>query len=221
MLSAHINYCRPSQSIMVKGQTLRSLWKIAKTLEMNPDIKGLSCIAWFLSAEAGMAFPHLAWMRSIYTDEGVYLVDIEAAPSDSGLLIGNEQRKKLYESGEFNPRRTLLIWPRDEMLNWAARHPELAGTDDDPIRPVRRRIFKSSASPRPVVSKRRYNSRFHVWNGQTLLDTNPKGYFALVLLMPALLAAIASALAFGWWAGLPAFILIFAAAWLVQYYCFQ
>jgi hypothetical protein len=219
-VSPHINNGRPSHTLMLKARSLRSLWRIAKSLELNPDVKGLYAVSWFLSAEAGRVFPHIAWMRTMYTDEGAYAVDMEAAPGDSGLMVGSAQRQKLYEERKFNPRRSLVLWPREQLLAWAARHPELAGSEDDLVSEVALRGAKSSRSPPPVRSGR-HNSRIHLWNGHKLLDVSPIRYVARVLLAPAFIAALVAATTVGWWAGLPAFALIFAAAWILQYYCFQ
>jgi hypothetical protein len=187
---------------------------------MNPLIKGVYTVSWFLSEETGRFFPHLAWLRSKYADEGVYMVDMEAAPRDSGLLVHSSEREKLYDEGKFNPRRSLVIWPRDEMLDWAARHPELANDDDEPIAQVPDRFIRSSISPRPIP-RGKHNSPFHLWDGLRLLNRNPKLYFILLLFAPALAAAFVAGLALTWWIGIPAFVLVFTIAWIFQYYCFQ
>jgi hypothetical protein len=205
---------------MHKKRSLSSLWRIAKTLELNPRVKGLYAVSWFLSADTGRLFPHLAWIRDMYADEGAYVVDMETASPDSGFMIGSEARRQLYAVGQFNPRRSLILWPRSELLAWAARHPELADHEDEPIGPVAPGYVKSSVSPRPVRSGP-HNSRLNVWNGLALLNVDSGRYVFRVLLAPAMAACVISGLLLAWWATIPAFILVFMAAWIVQYYFFQ
>ena len=223
LISPHINNGRVSQPMMLKSRSLRSLWRIAKTVELDPRIKGLYAVSWFLSAETGRHFPHIEWMRTMYTDEVAYAVDMEAAPSDSGVLEGSEPRRKLYQEGKFNPRRSVILWPRQEFLAWAARHPELADPNDEPVKAPETGRWRGliARGPAHTVQRGRHNSFLHLWDGLALLNRNPKAYILRVFFLPALIASAAAALFLGWSAAVPAFILTAFAAWIVQYYCFQ
>jgi hypothetical protein len=218
-VSPHINNGRPNLTILPKARMLRSIWCIAKALEMNPGIRGLCCVSWLFSAETGKTFPHLAWLRDIYADAGAYVVELWAASLDSGFSDGSPLRQKLYAEGKFNPRLTLVVWPRKEMLAWASQHPELANADDELITEVTPGYFRSSRSPRPVI-RGRYNSNIHLLDGLDIMHKNSKLYVALFLLSPALILATVACTA-GWWIGISAFLVVFAAAWIFQYYCLQ
>jgi hypothetical protein len=220
-VSPHINNGRPSKIILTKSQTLRSIWRIAKTLEMNPQIKGLCCMSWFFSAATGRVFPHLAWLRSMYIDEGAYVVELWPERDVASLAVGSDLRKKLYEDGKFNPRRSLVIWPRYEILAWASRHLEFADCDDEPIAaPTQESYVRSVPSPPPLCCAK-HNSSIHLWDGLKLLNCSPKRYIFQVLLLPSFTAAVVAIIAIAWWTSIPAFLFVFVAAWLLQYYCFQ
>jgi hypothetical protein len=220
LITPHINNGRRNQLCMLRKNSLFSLWRIAKTLELNPHVRGFYAVSWFFSAETEREFPHLAWMRTMYTDEGAYVVDMEVAPRDAGFLIGSDKRRQLYDQGKFHPRRSLVLWPRREFLAWAARHPELADQRDEPIVSVAASRTRSTISPRPARSGP-HNSLLHFWNGLALLNRDAKRYMLRVLLAPAAGAAVLSGLLLAWWSALPAFMLALIAAWVIQYYCFQ
>src|SRR5215469_13716324 len=98
---------------------------MAKSMELQPEILGYVTNSWFHSPATFKASPHLEWLNSVFMENGGLVVDMGAESSDSGVFAGNGHRRELWERGEFEPRSAMVIWPRREMLNWAARHPEL------------------------------------------------------------------------------------------------
>ena len=183
-----MNNGRANQLFLQQQEMYRSLWRMAKTLEIDPNIRGLSGASWFLSADVASFFPHLAWMRAMFAEEGAYLIDLEPARDDSGLKMGSAKRRDLYAQGQFSPRRTMVLWPRNDLLAWAAQHPEYADEDDAPVTapgggaPVRR---KAPRLPRPAPAAK-HNSRLTLWDAIPLINDNPKKYAALALLTSGL-----------------------------------
>jgi hypothetical protein len=223
LLTPHMNNGRANQLFLKQHEISRSIWRMAKTLEMNPHIRGICGASWFFSTDVATFFPHLAWLRAMFVDDGAYLVDMEPARDDSGLKMGSAKRRDLYAQGEFSPRRVMLLWPRNDLLAWAAQHPEYADEDDAPVKapgggaPVQR---KPPSLPRPAPATK-HNARITLWDAIPLINDNPKKYVGIALLAPALLAAAIAALAVAWWAAAPGFVVGLALAWLFQYYFFQ
>jgi hypothetical protein len=114
------------------------------------------------------------------------------------------------------------LWPRQELLAWAARHPELADEDDGLVLtpPCHNAHATAIKSPHPVKTMK-HNSQFFLWDGLKLLNVNPKLYAALVLILPASLVALLVALTTALWAAVPVFFVAFIAAWICQYFFFQ
>ena len=222
VVSPHLNYARPNTLILQEVEVNRSLWRIAKTLEMNPQVKGFAAVSWFYSAQVAKFFPHLAWLRSTFIDEGAYVVDMEPARAGRwGFEHNSPKRRKLYEEGKFCPRQTLVLWRRDAMMDWARSHPELADEPDEPLAsPGKSNRRQRARSPEPARAAK-HNSPITIWNGLDYSGRKPVSYVLRVLLLPPLAIGLAVALAVAWWAGVPAFVAAFVAAWLFQYYFFQ
>jgi hypothetical protein len=216
----HINLWRSNPLFVRKVEVERSLWRMAKTLEYRPDVKFLMVAAWFFSADVSKVAPHLAWMRAMYEEEGAYVVSMEPASEDAGFLEGSPRRAELYNSGAFNPRQTLVLWRREDMLAWASRRLDLAdeGECAPPLPAARSGRFRvrSSRAARPA----KHNSRLHLWNGLELLSRRPRVYVLFVLILPALIISAAAG-SIAWWGAVPGFLAAFVAAWMFQYYCFQ
>jgi hypothetical protein len=83
--------------------------------------------AWFHDVKAIASHPHLEWLNRPYLQEGGFITDIGLAPLDSGFAENNAKRRELAERGELTFRLGVALWPRDAMIAWAERHPELAG----------------------------------------------------------------------------------------------
>ncbi len=220
VISPHINRWRRNPLIFQKIEVERSLWRMAKTLELRPDVKFLMGDSWFYSANVSQVSPHLTWLRGIYEDAGAYIVDMEPADEHSGFIETSHKRAELHKAGAFNPRRTLALWRREDMLAWAAQRMDLAGEGEfAPSLPAAPRRGIRIRSPRPARPAK-HNSPFHLWNGLRMLSLRPRLYVLLVLILPAL-AIAAAAGATAWWAAAPGFVAAFIAAWLIQYYVFQ
>lgn len=221
LILPHINRWRPNPLFLRKAEVERSLWRMAKTLEYQPDVKFLMTDSWLYSVDVSQVSPHLAWLRSIYEDAGAYVVSLEPAHEEAGFKEASNTRAELYDAGAFNPRRTLVFWSRADMLAWAARRIDLAdeGECAPSLSAVQSRRVRVR-SPRPARAAK-HNSPLHLWNGLGLLFRRPRLYVLLVLILPALVIAAVAASAIAWWAAVPGFVAAFIACWLFQYYTFQ
>lgn len=218
VVAPHLSHWRANPLFVLKGENERSLRRIAKCMELRPDIGGLVADSWLYSAEVGNAFPHLAWQRSFFLDHGAFLVEMETATPDSGFLVGSAKRRQLWEQGRFRPRRTLVLWDRHSMLSWAAAQPDVNLAEDrDPPHPHRGIDAGDAAGPR----HRLQNGRIPWLNADTLLRKYPKPYIALTLVAPSLAAALTASAHGGTWSAMPAFLATFAFMWVFQYFILQ
>lgn len=104
----------------------RSYYRMATSMRLQPEVKGLVASSWLRSPDTYKASPHLAWMNRTMENNGGLVLIMGMADPESGVLARSAERKSLYEAGEFIPTTGLVLWPRDAMLAWAAAHPELS-----------------------------------------------------------------------------------------------
>ena len=87
--------------------------------------------SWYHSPETIRVSPHLAWTNRTPTENGALLTDIGPANPEDGFLVGSRERQQLFEAGQYRPTTGLLIWPRQELLAWAAANPELGAEEEN------------------------------------------------------------------------------------------
>ncbi len=215
----HINYGRKNALILTQADYERSLWLIAKTVEMNPKVKSLNGWTWFLSQTVGEVCPHLAWMRAVFVDGGAYLVD--TFPATHGFAYNNRRRQILYEQGKFCPRQTAMFWKRDSFLDWASRRPDLIPEGEEPVKAPQDRPRIGMRLPRPAKHAKR-NSAITLWDGMALFDRiGAFSYVTLVLIAPALILSLAVLFLLGPWAALLTFPAAVFLAHAFQYFFSQ
>lgn len=133
MFCAHLNANRKNWAL-TERQANRSYYRMAKSLERQPAVKGMMASSWFRSPDTFKVSPHMAWMNRTYLENGGLLVNMGPADPDCGVFVGSAERKRLYEAGEFTPTLGLVVWPREAMIDWALRHPELESQEPDRAR---------------------------------------------------------------------------------------
>ncbi len=121
---SHLNWRRPNVALD-ELEANRSYYRMARALALQPDIKGFGACSWFRSPGTHRVSPHLAWLSRVFLENGGLV--LEAGPDDpnGGVLHRSKTRRQLYERGEFKPTKGLVLWPRADMIAWAAAHPEL------------------------------------------------------------------------------------------------
>jgi hypothetical protein len=120
---SHLNPRRRNRSLL-EEEANRSYFRMAKSMELQPGIKGFAACSWFRSPGTQRVSPHLAWMSRVVLDHGGLVVESGRAAADSGVFHRSGTRRRLHETGRFTPRNGLVLWPREAMIAWAARHPE-------------------------------------------------------------------------------------------------
>jgi hypothetical protein len=121
---SHYGYRRLGQSLS-EIEANRSYYRMARSMALQPDIKGLAASSWFRSPDTHRVSPHLAWVNTVVLENGGFVAVRGPADPDCGVFVRSQTRRRLYEAGKFTPTLGLVIWPRRDMLAWAAAHPEL------------------------------------------------------------------------------------------------
>jgi hypothetical protein len=120
---SHLNARRKNRSLL-EDEANKSYYQMAKSLELQPAVKGFAASSWFRSPDTHRVSPHLAWLSDVFLENGGLVVTAGPVDPDCGVLSRSSTRQRLYESGQFKPTRGLVIWPRKEMIAWANGHPE-------------------------------------------------------------------------------------------------
>lgn len=120
---SHLNPRRPERGLL-EIEANRSYYQMAKTMELQPHIRGFAAWSWFRSPATHAVSPQLAWLSRVFVEHGGLVVEAGPEPADGGVLYRSATRRRLYDAGQFRPTRGLVLWPRRAMLRWAAAHPE-------------------------------------------------------------------------------------------------
>jgi hypothetical protein len=96
--------------------------RTAELLELNPDVKGMFGSSWWFDPQLEDIAPELLFLRQVPEENGARIFRI--GPDASAVMDAikfSKKRRALYESGKFMPSRYMLVWARDDMLDWARR----------------------------------------------------------------------------------------------------
>jgi len=129
----HVPLRPRSRALILEREVRLAYYRIARSLALQPEMKGLLAEAWFHDPLALRDNPHLAPLNEPYTKHGGFITTVGPAPPDSGITEGNLQRKIQYQNGELPNRLGLAIWPRRAALHWARARPELDETAPEPL----------------------------------------------------------------------------------------
>ena len=110
---------------LIEREAQRSYYRMARCLELQPHVHGITTASWLHSPDTFAISPHLAWLNRTFEENGALLGTIGEDDPSSGVLHRSPERRRAYEAGIWRPTIGLVIWPRDEMLAWANRHSEL------------------------------------------------------------------------------------------------
>ena len=121
----HVARRPKNRGMLVEKEVLRSYYRMARSLERQPSIKGIMASAWFHDPAVVAENPHLAWLNRPYLEEGGLIVTTGPAGADAGFSEHNAERERRHASGQLQYQIGVAIWPREAALDWARRHPEL------------------------------------------------------------------------------------------------
>jgi len=121
----HVAPAPRNRALSVPNEVLRAYFRMARSLQLQPDVRALLAHAWFHDPAAVLDYPHLEVLSRPYVNHGGLITLLGPAPLSSGVLEGNTQRSADYLAGRIQYRYGFAIWPRDAALRWADAHPEL------------------------------------------------------------------------------------------------
>lgn len=120
----HLAWRRKNRFMLLETEMYRSYHRMARSMALQPAVKGFVAAAWFYSPDTFAVTPHLAWMSRIFEQHGGLVARIGPAHPESGVFEGGGRRRRLYDEGTFKPTSAMVLWPRRAMLAWAAAHPQ-------------------------------------------------------------------------------------------------
>jgi len=121
----HLGAHPKKSRLLIEKEVNKSFYRMAQSIELQPEMKGLVASSWLHSPDTHAVSPHLAWLNQTFQNSGAFICVMGAASPDSGVFHRSPERRKLYEAGQFKPSTGLILWPRQKMLEWAAQHTEL------------------------------------------------------------------------------------------------
>jgi hypothetical protein len=121
----HLAPAPRNRALSAPKEVLRAYYRMARSLQLQPQVRGLVGHAWFHDPAAVRDYPHLEVLSRPYVNEGGLITLLQPAPPSSGVLEGNAQRRADYLAGKVLYKYGLAIWPRDAAIRWADTHPEL------------------------------------------------------------------------------------------------
>jgi hypothetical protein len=122
----HIAQRPRNRTLILRREVQLAFYRIARSMALQPEIRGIVAIAWFLDPAAVRDNPHLEYLNEPFRAGG-HLTTAGFAPADAGFLERNEQRRRQFEAGELRYRLGVGLWPRAAALAWIDAHPDLDG----------------------------------------------------------------------------------------------
>ena len=127
LFEMHVHERRKSRLILLEKQANISYYRVARSIEKQPEVRGVMLRSWLFSEATARVTPRLAWLREIPLEAGASIFDLGEAPPVTGFLTGSEARRRLYVEGIYRPMMACVLWPRQALIDWASRHPEFDG----------------------------------------------------------------------------------------------
>ena len=93
--------------------------RVADLLKLNPEHRGLIATSWFLDPVLERISPRLAYIRTRPMQHGAKLF-VVGPDADGSAICRSATRRKLYEEGEYKPMAYRIVWPRPQLIAWAA-----------------------------------------------------------------------------------------------------
>ncbi|HZU24319.1 MAG TPA: hypothetical protein VFA04_02285 [Bryobacteraceae bacterium] len=113
-----------NRALILENEVMSSYYRMARSMQLQPDILGIVASAWFYDPRAVFDNPWLEPLSRPLTENGGFIVPLGPADATSGMLEGNPDRRRRFEDGSLSYRIGLAIWPRACAISWADAHPE-------------------------------------------------------------------------------------------------
>jgi hypothetical protein len=124
LLFLHVAPRPRNRSLVLEKEVMRTYYRVAASLEQQPQMLGIAMDSWFLDKRALAAIPYLEAIHRPLVTAGGLITEMGWAPPDSGYAEKHPERAELAERGEIRYRTCSGLWPRDAALAWMKAHPE-------------------------------------------------------------------------------------------------
>lgn len=115
----HVALPPHNRALLVEKEVMRSYHRMAKSLELQPSIKGIMTAAWFYQPRALKENPHLAPLNRPFLEWGGLIASLGDPRREA-----TSQRSAGYSGREHEYGVALALWARKSVLAWAREHPE-------------------------------------------------------------------------------------------------
>jgi hypothetical protein len=106
----------------------RCYMRIADLLHRHPTVKGMVGTSWFYDPQLVGISPRLAYLQRTPIAAGALMVNHgPGAIHTERATATSPTRRALVEQGSYLPNSYSVVWPRRQLLQWAAQQP---GVDD-------------------------------------------------------------------------------------------
>jgi hypothetical protein len=120
----HVARRPKNRSLVIEKEVLGAYYRMARSLELQPSMKGIVTMSWFHDPEAVRDNPHLEPINRPYRHFGGVIVVAGSAPATAGFMEHNIQRQKRYQQNQLHYRIGVALWPRKAAIAWAKSHSE-------------------------------------------------------------------------------------------------
>jgi hypothetical protein len=122
----HVAHPPRNRALVIPKEVRRAYFRMAQSLVLQPEIKGIMCATWLHDPTAVESYPYLAALNEPYLTQGGRLVtSLGPAPVSSGFLKFNSDRREQYQRGELKLKSVLAMWPRKAAIAWAEQNRNL------------------------------------------------------------------------------------------------
>lgn len=100
----------------------RTYVRIASLLERNAGVLGVMGVSWWFDPALGDVSPRISFLRELPRSGGARLFRAGAdAHSVGNALANSKERRTAFETGRYRPMNWIMLWPRENLLDWASR----------------------------------------------------------------------------------------------------
>ncbi|WP_310618962.1 hypothetical protein [Flexibacterium corallicola] len=94
---------------------------MAERLKYEPQISGIFAQGWFWDPFVMQQSPRITYLRCLPEEGGALFFKLGECNDPDHVALKNKRRLQLFEQGKYEPTNYLMVWPRDDLLNWASK----------------------------------------------------------------------------------------------------
>jgi hypothetical protein len=114
------NHFHPEWTHLFSNEGRIHMFKVVATImEWRPTFKAIVGSAWFYDPVVAKISPHLAFVRDYPEQHGATF--FRGPPDRSGNALVSSRRQRMCDRGEYHPRKYVMVWTRDSLVDWLHR----------------------------------------------------------------------------------------------------